>query len=216
MLRLRRILGSIIALGALSAASPAMAQDTDGALQLGLTTPIFSYTTGSTTTEFGGDETEIDTSNTTWGLRDEVVGEIGFGLGDSLVLGGILQIGGTSLTQGEGEDEAESSEFGVLIGPKLDFMFSPGQKVRPFLGAAAGLVLASSEAGPVETSVTGFQLIGRAGMRAFLSNGFSLDPALVVSWSTASGEVETGGPSADISVSAVNIGVALGFSGWLD
>jgi hypothetical protein len=192
------------------------AQSTEGAFQLGLSTALLSYTNTTTTVEAGGLEVDVDSSTTNWGVRNPVAAELGYGITDSLVLGGFLQLGGESSTvEPEGGEESESSEFELLLGPKLDFMLSPGQEVRPFFGAMAGLLMGSADDEASETSVTGFQLLGRVGLRAFLAPGFSIDPALAFSWFTASGETERGPTTVDASVSGINVGLLIGFSGWV-
>jgi hypothetical protein len=200
----------------LGSAATSHAQNTEGAFQLGLSTALFSYTNTTVTGEAGGVESDTDSSTTSWGIRDSAAAELGYGVTDSLVLGGFLQLGGeSSSVEPEGEEESESSEFELLLGPKLDFMFSPGQKVRPFVGAMAGLLMASAEDEASETSLTGFQLLGRVGLRAFVAPGFSIDPALALSWFTASGEAEFGPTTVDVSASGINVGLLIGFSGWV-
>jgi len=200
----------------LASAAPSNAQSTEGAIQLGLSTTLFSYTKGTVTAEVGGLESDTDNSTTSWGIRDSAAAELGYGVTDSLVLGGFLQLGGESTTgEPEGQQESESSEFELLLGPKLDFMFSPGQKVRPFVGAMAGLLMVSADDEASETSLTGFQLLGRVGVRAFVAPGFSIDPALSLSWFTASGETEFDPTTIDVSASGVNVGLLIGFSGWV-
>ena len=216
---MKRIIGissAALTFGLTLFARPAAAQDVEGAFQLGLGTSILTYESITTTVETAAGDQDTDSSTTTWGVRDEVVGELGYGLTESLVLGGFVQLGGSSTTtEPEGGEETETSEFGLFLGPKLDFMFMPGQKVQPFVGAVAGLAMASADNGAFETSLTGFQLMGRAGIRAFLADSFSLDPALALSWVTASGEADSGPVNVDISASGFTIGVMLGVSGWL-
>lgn len=213
---LRAVAGSALSLGVLFASTRAHAQTTEGALQLGLATPLFTYTSVSLSAEQGGLETDTDTSSTEWGLRQSVTGEIGYGVGEGLVLGALVQLGGASQTiEPEGQEEQESSDFGLFLGPKIDYMFSPGQRVRPFVGAVAGISVASTENGNLETSLTGFDLQGRVGLRAFVADGFSFDPALLVGWGTASGELDVGALSADLSASAFFVGLLVGFSGWV-
>jgi hypothetical protein len=169
------------------------------------------------TTEVAGVESDTDNSTTSWGIGDEVFAEIGYGLGDSMVLGALVTLhGASSSSEPEGGTESESSEFEFTLGPKFEYMFSAGQSVRPFLGAVVAVALAGAEQGSVETSLTGFQLAARGGLRAFLADGLSLDPSLLVGWVTASGDVDVGAASTDVSASGFNVQVSLGLSGWLD
>jgi hypothetical protein len=199
---------------ALLAARPASAQFTEGRVQLGLGTALFSYTSGSVEADDSG--TEVDTSVIQWGIRNGVTSEVAYGITDTLVLGAFLTLGGISQTvEPMGAAEIESSEFQVAVGPKLDIVFSPGQEVRPFIGFAAGLASESSESGMIETSVLGFQLIGALGLRWFAADGFSLDPALQIGWGLASGETGPAAAPVDINASAFNVGLRLAVSGWI-
>jgi hypothetical protein len=179
-------------------------------------TPLFSYRSQTVEIEAAGQETETDISSTAWGLREEVTGELGYGVGDSLVLGALVQLGGASeTTESEGGAESDSSEFQLFVGPKLDYAFSPESNVRPFVGVAVGFLTATSETETIDLSLTGVQLMGRVGLRAFVAKGFSIDPALAFSWLTASGDVEVGTVDTDASTSAFGVGLLLGFSGWV-
>jgi outer membrane protein W len=218
-----RILVLALAAAGLFTTTAARAQKTEGAFQLGLSTSVLSYSTGTLEVESEtlGLEADADISTTSWGIGEDspVTLELGYGVTDMLVIGGFLRLGGTSqetdYDQAEFPD-SESSEFSMLLGPKLDVMFSPGNTVRPFVGAGVGLLIQSSEdADENETSLTGFQLVGRAGLRAFLADGFSLDPALDIGWGTASGEAESAVGDLDLSASVFNVGVSLGLSGWI-
>lgn len=217
MRNVRGVLAMCLAVGAGSWSLSAQAQETEGALQLGLGTSVFSYSSASLEAEAQGVTQDLDISTTRWGLSDtQATLELGYGLSDMIVLGGFAQLGGASTTTEIGATESEESSFSLVIGPKIDFMFSPGQTVRPFVGAALGLSSSSTEAGTAETSTTALQLLGRVGIRAFLADGFSLDPALTLGWaSLLSGDLDLGVADADLSGSAFNIGVAVGFSGWL-
>jgi hypothetical protein len=135
-----------------------------------------------------------------------------------VILGGFVQLGGSSQTTQvdlPGEPEVDRTEFGLVIGPKIEAMFSPGNTVRPFIGAGAGFLLSSvdDEDTGNDTSLTGVELLGRIGLRAFAAEGFSIDPSVVFGWATASGEVDTGPTNVDTSGSAFNVGLGLGFSG---
>jgi len=198
-------------------AAPVCAQSTEGALQLGLGAGILNHSSLTVTTEAAGVESDTDSSNTSWGIGDNAFGEIGYGLGDSMVLGALVTLqGASSSSESEGGTESESSEFEFTLGPKFDYMFSAGQSVRPFVGAVVAFALANQEQGSVETSLTGFMLAARGGLRAFLAKGFSLDPSLMVGWSTFSGDLDVGAASADVSASGFNVQLSLSFSGWLE
>ena len=214
-----------MSLAAVGVALPATAraQTTDGALHLGLSTSVVEYTSLSGEYEWGALQTDVEASNTSWGFRENgVMLDVGYGLTDSIVLGGFISVGGDSdsveLVDVPGAEEQEESHFGLALGPRFDFMFMPGEKLRPYLTASIGLVTASSDVDDVETSLTGFQMQGGVGLRWFAASGFSVDPVLAVGWGTASGEVEAADAAlgeADVSVSAFTVGLGIGFSGWI-
>ncbi len=109
-------------------------------------------------------------------------------------------------------------------------MFLPDSVVRPFVGGAIGLTRQSyssettNQNNVTETDydlgVTGLGLLARAGIRWFLTPGFSIDPAFVFGFSTASGSTGypvAGGATQNIDTGATGytLGLRLGFSGWI-
>jgi len=147
------------------------------------------------------------------GIADNGVSiEMGYGLSDRLVLGGRLELGGesTSFEQND-QDAGDTSSFQVFVGPKLDFMFSPTSKINPFVGAVVGLNHLSGDT----ESQTMFVLLGRVGFRFFLTEGFSLDPALEGGFAIGGGSVDSEGvvkwtsapaPSASVCRSDCRVG----------
>ncbi len=216
----RKLWASAAVLAGITSSAPAFAQSVEEHFQIGLATPIIAYSTGSIEYEGGGPfDTEVDVSSTQWGLGHAVAGEFGYGLNDALVLGAFLQLGGESQTlEFENGTEDDTDSFRFFLGPKIDYMFLEGKTVRPFVGGIVGLTVDSSDSGTTETSLTGFQLQGRVGLRAFVTETFSIDPAFYMGWETASGEVEppAPAPSTDVSASAFNVGVTVGVSGWVN
>jgi hypothetical protein len=212
---IRRLAG-LLALSAALLPGAASAQDTEGAFQLGLGTSLFSYS--SATLENDDTGAEIDSSVTMWGVRQSVSAELGYGLSDMIVLGGMVVLGGASQTiELTGGDEAEVSEFAVFVGPKIDFMFSQGAELRPFVGAAVGIESALQESEGLETTITGVELVGRVGLRWFASEGFSLDPAFAIGWGAGGGELEDadGTGQVDVSASGFSVGIVIAASGWM-
>jgi opacity protein-like surface antigen len=223
------VLGSL-AMASLYATS-AIAQSTDGALQLGLGTDVFTYSSGSQTVEVPViGEQESETSSFGWGFgpRNGINLEGGYGLGDSLVLGGFMALGGRSESmKPTRNNENTDSEFTFGLAPKLDYMFLPTSRFRPFLGGAVGLTHQSfkqetydAQSGVTrintKVSLTGLLLMARVGVRCFLTPGFSLDPALTFGLvPTASGSAQAGATSLDASASQFSIGLSLAASGWL-
>lgn len=197
--------------------APRVSSAEEGEFQLGLATPFLTYSNLTVETEFAGVSAETKTTEVEWGIQHSVVGELGYGVTPNIVVGGFVQLGGTSgSSEPEGGDEVDSSEFGLLLAPKFDYVFSPGDKIQPFVGAMLGLSMSSQSEEEAEASLTGFQVLGRFGIRAFPGNKeFSIDPSLMLGYVSASGDVEGGGLSADLSASGFQIGVFLGVSGWI-
>jgi hypothetical protein len=214
----------------------AQAQTTAGALQLALGTDVVTYTNASATVQYpvtdGGDVT-TKYGTTRWGFADRsgVNFEGGYGLGDSLVLGGIIGLGGwsrsTEVTTGAvTRDRGTNSLFDILIAPKIDYMLLPGRSIRPFFGGAIGIRYFSDKTETPngagvrvveKTSATGLALMARAGCRFFLTPGFSLDPAFTFLWiPTASGSREEGNLKYDMrDVHSYTIGLTVAASGWV-
>lgn len=230
-----KTLGLFCTVAALSLVSgKAQAQISEGALQLGVGTNLLTYTSSSVTDSLAdGTKLTSDTGAWRWGLaeRSGVLFEGGYGIGDSLVLGGLLGLGGWSdkvKVDRAFADEDKRSVFDLYLAPKLDYMLLPGGTIRPFFGGALGLVHHSegveSKDGrtgvtttPLDRSLTGLWLMARAGARFFLTPGFSIDPALTFSWiPTASGSIQGNNTASyDSKANSVSIGLTLGMSGWL-
>lgn len=227
----------IAVLGSLTMASlyatTATAQNTEGALQLGLGTDVFTYTSGSQKVDVpvvGEQKTETSSFGWGFGRRNGITLEGGYGLGDSLVLGGFLALGGWSESAKLSRDnanESTDSEFTFGLAPKIDYMFLPTSRFRPFLGGALGLTHQSLKSEThdgqsgvtridTKVSLTGLLLMARVGVRCFLTPGFSLDPALTFGLiPTASGSAQAGATSLDASASQFSIGLSLAASGWV-
>jgi hypothetical protein len=200
--------------------SAAFAQDIQGAVQLGLGTGLITYNKDTVKQDvIGGGHVDIDYARTNWGFHGTsgVVFEGGYGLTDSLVLGGLLALGNDSTEVSTGNNEDTVSTFELLLAPKIDYLFMPASKVRPFVGGALGLVVHNTDYddGDTETSLLGVGLLARAGIRWFAAPGFSIDPALNFGGRWLSGDTDTGNLSYDASSSGYQIGLSLGMSGWI-
>jgi hypothetical protein len=211
----------------------AQAQTTAGALQLALGTDIVTYTNASATVQYPTGDATTKYGTTRWSFADRsgVNLEGGYGLGDSLVLGGIIGLGGWSRNREETtgpltRDRGTNSLFDLLIAPKIDYMLLPGQSIRPFFGGAIGLRYFSDKTETPnnagvrvveKTSATGLALMARAGCRFFLTPGFSLDPAFMFLWiPTASGSQEAGNVKYDMrDVHSYTVGLTVAASGWI-
>ena len=225
-------------------ATNAHAQAVAGALQVGIGTGLVSYTSPTYTVHNypvgpGAIVGDLKTNPpiTTWGFasRNGVTLEGGYGLNDMFVIGGMLQLGGWSQSSlpGPGNATEKTSMFDLFIAPKLDVMFLPESRVRPFVGGAIGLThfgttterTTPAAGGATVTTTqnsagaTGIGLLGRAGIRWFLTPGFSIDPAFVFSYSAMSGSTEEPRGAAtvsyDSSMNSYTIGLNVGFSGWV-
>jgi hypothetical protein len=190
----------------------------EGAFQLGLFTTIVRYEPLNISVENNGPEYDVSTLK--WGIADNPIGiELGYGLSEMIVFGGVIGLGGSSDSQSsQGQADIDSSSFALELGPKLDLMFSPGSKVMPFIGAEVLLHLDSSSAGGgAKTSSLVFIFEARGGLRAFLTDSLSLDPALFFGGGFGSGSQNAGGGQTDVdySVSGFRVGLSLGFSGWM-
>ena len=210
---------SVVTLGTLAITCHAFAQNIDGATHLGLGTSFLSYSKSSGTVDTALGETDIDSSSTRWGLSDEggIQLEGGYGINNSMVVGGLFALGGSSTTttlEGSNSDD-ESSAFNLLLAPKFDYHFSAGQPLQPFVGGAIGLVMAKTDNNGLESSATGLGLLGRGGLRWFLAPGFSVDPALNLGFQALSGSIDSGNASYDLSGTAFTIGLSIGMSGWV-
>lgn len=234
----RRTLTQLSTLGLVaSIGSTALAQTTQGALQIGLGTDFVSHTKYSGTWKLPGENIDSERKTTHWGFstRQNVYIEGGYGIGDSIVVGGFLALGGWDQSIRENTvqlDENHWSNFDLLIAPKFDYMFLPDSRIRPFLGAAIGLAYHSealehtNNQGVTATrddlSLTGLLLMGRAGIHAFITPGFSLDPAFYFGWvPVASGSRQTPqdpqnrAERFDFDTHGFTVGLSLTASGWV-
>jgi hypothetical protein len=215
---MKKAVVSVVTLGTLAITCHAFAQNIDGAIQLGLGTSFLSYSKTSGTVDLPLRQTDIGTSITRWGLSDEggIQLEGGYGINNSMIVGGLFALGGSSTTNTqEGLNDVDSSKFNLLLAPKFDYHFSAGQPLQPFVGGAIGLVMAKTDNNGLESSATGLGLLGRGGLRWFLAPGFSVDPALNLGFQALSGSIDSGNASYDLSGTAFTIGLSIGISGWV-
>lgn len=207
------LLASLVALTSAYSA-PAAAQQIEGAVQLALSTDLVSYTSVTLTEE--DSDVDRDTTVTQWGIRDGAMLELGYGVTEMIVVGASLALGGISTKVDVGENDGESNNFMAAIGPKIDFVLTPGATVRPFLGAGIAFVTTTEEiVDGAEATLTGFQLSGRLGAQCFAADGFSISPALAFSYSSGSGDVSVDTESADISMSGIQVALQVGMNGWI-
>jgi opacity protein-like surface antigen len=194
----------------------------DGLLQLSLGTYFVRYTSSSQSFDMAGDVSRTDLN---WGFSSSspVFLEGGYGITDKLVIGGVLQLGGisSSIEAAMGGAKFDSSGFDLLLAPKVDYHFLPTSKINPFVGGMLGVEINSVStpaAGGLtsDDSQTNFTLLARGGLRCFLFDGFSIDPALVVGFRIGSGtNSPAGAADLDYSTSGFRVGLSVSMSGWL-
>lgn len=138
-----------------------------------------------------GERERQDTFNLIGGAPILAVGGVGppgnFGLGygygvtDKVVIGARLGLGWQHRSTPE-PDGAASSSLGYWFSPYFEYVFRPGTRVRPFLGARLGLT------GSVGATRTG-DMVGRVGtigpifgagvgVHAFVTERVSIDPGI--------------------------------------
>lgn len=228
---MRKSIGLLVALTAmLGGAREVAAQDVDGVGQLALGIPVLAYIDQSTEVEVsGGGSGSSGASGFIWGVAQAPRLEFGYGLSDMFVLGGLVQLGGTSLSLDNSDQEL--SGFELFLAPKLDLVFSPGADVRPFVGAAIGLAYVSggadggtaAGAAGSDVSAIGFGLVARVGLRYFVAPGLSIDPHLALDYTSLTWSQEVDGfsfsapsiDSTDVTFSTLQFGLHLALSGWL-
>jgi hypothetical protein len=195
-----------------------------GALQLSLGTYFVRYT--SLSQSFDENAGDFSRTDLAWGFSasSPVIVEGGYGITDSLVVGGVLQLGGWSQTfEAEmGGAKAERSTFDLLLAPKVDYHFIPTSKINPFVGGMLGVEINSASTPSAmagmsdEESSTSFTLLARGGLRCWLFDGFSVDPALSVGFKIGGGSTKpAGGSELDWSASGFRVGLSVSMSGWL-
>jgi hypothetical protein len=221
---------------AIGLAADARAQATTGSWQIGLATRALSYTKTTITsqTEFSPPIVN-ERSSTDWGFgeRSNASLELGYGLGRHLVLGAFVALEGVAQSQNDWITgrRYEHSEFSLAAGPRVDLMLLPASIVRPFLGVAAGIIRTNrsddwstlstgvpnatpnANTDDTHSSMPGWTLRGRLGIRWFIGPHFSLDPAFSFDGSFTSDTPYGEGYSVDERSFA--FGLTLGGSGWI-
>lgn len=237
---------TLTAIGLISIVSNrASAQTVANSLQIGLGTDLVSYSnyTMSVTAPppppaaAGATmDYKFDLHQTRWGVSDHsnVNLDIGYGINDMFVIGGMLVLGGWSgynhSEQTQSPNHNQDSTFSLFIGPKLDIMFLPDSRVRPFVGAVVGLQRVAENTTAtnnvsvttttLDTGYTGVGLYARGGIRWFLTPGFSLDPAFMIGFATMSGSAQgmvnpALGASYDSGLTGFSLGLGVAASGWV-
>src|SRR5688500_13181090 len=125
---------------AASGASPAAAQGRPGAVRLGLHGAFYTneaFTTSADDPD-GSGTTEVEETFSTIGIGTTALGaDLGFGIGDYVVLGGRVTWSGSSYSF-EG-DEVRTEGFFMIL-PDVEAVLLPGQRIRPAFAATVGFV----------------------------------------------------------------------------
>jgi hypothetical protein len=195
----------------------------EGLLQMSLGTYFVRYT--STSQSFENNGGDFSRSDLNWGFSSSspVFLEGGYGITDKLIVGGVLQLGGVSSSSSAdmGGAKTQSSGLDLLIAPKADYQFLPTSKFNPFVGGMLGVEIASLSSTPpgmpaTDDSQTHFTLLARGGVRCFVFDGLSIDPALVLGFRLGSGSTNPAGTGdVNYSVSGFRFGLSVSMTGWL-
>jgi hypothetical protein len=199
---------------AAAAQTEPLVSSVDGVIQLGLSTALVQHVGGSLSPDMGE---SISQSTTTWGIAKNPVSlEGAYGILPNLLIGGLLQLGGSSAASPPGLPvSAKTSSLLLSIGPKVDYMFMPDSKLNPFAGVMLGIAYSSSDIGTATQSQTDFIFMARGGLRWFVFDSLSLDPTLVVGGAIGSGTQTINSLSANLGTSSFQIALMLGVSVWL-
>jgi hypothetical protein len=191
----------------LSAPRTLHAQSSENRVQLSLDANLIAY--DSSTLSSSG--TSASLSDTTWGPGASGLGlGLGYGLSENWLIGlRLLGSSSTSSLYAPGSTDTKITSYSIL--PRLEYVFAL-QPIHPYFGATLGLRGTSSPGAGSSTSASDFVFGGVAGVRAFATSSFSIDPSITLLGST--GKEDTGATSFDRSGFTFLLGVA--FSGWID
>ncbi|HEX3852670.1 MAG TPA: outer membrane beta-barrel protein [Polyangiaceae bacterium] len=191
----------------LSAPRHLHAQSSENRVQLSLDANLAAYDN----LKLSSSGTTASSSDTTWGPGSSGLGfGFGYGLSENWLIG--LRLLGSSTTSSlntPGSTDTKFTSYSIL--PRVEYMFAL-QPVHPYFGATLGLRGTSSSGAGSNTSANDFVFGGVAGVRAFATSSFSIDPSITLLGAT--GKEDVGAQSFDRSGLTLLLGVA--FSGWID
>lgn len=225
--RLRSILCILSALAAL--ALPTTARADGPRLQLTFDGSLLSYRRTKESFEepvndnlVGGPTRRVETHGaaTSFGLLGSGVGVgAGYLLTPHWLIGLRGQLTYGTSSNDHSTDEDHKTELGVL--PRVEYMFGRAT-VRPYLAALAGVQRSASRekrlGESTERSGTFFEAGGSFGIRCFLLESLSLDPAFTFTGYTGSLKTTSSlnrTTAVDSDVSGLRVVLSLGLSGWL-
>lgn len=163
--------GALMAGAIGSVTSGARADDGAGAFRLGADLHVLNMRQYPNDASFVNDDPTIQ-----FGLYNAVGGtdevlyfapQFGFLVTDSIVIGAHFGLAAVSFN---GSDVG----FGIHIVPFFEYLFSPGETIRPFVGAEVGPRIFTIP-GPTDAYVV-FAAGGLGGVHIFLEEGFSISP----------------------------------------
>jgi hypothetical protein len=216
------ILHAAVTLGFVRAAH---AQAGPDSIQIGLGASLLSHT-GRNVAD-GSYDRESSSTQVGYGDGNSATGEIGYRFGELVVGASVAVGGGTLLTNGTVQKQRRTAW--IFAGPKIDYVFLPASRVRPFVGAAAGVIrwneleqvrsfYGGNDLPPVwwtkaDIAQTGVKLELRVGIRGFATPWFSVDPAFFMAAMYLKGQ----GPASymDGHAEGYSLGLSLAASSWV-
>jgi hypothetical protein len=193
----------------------ARAQSIDGRFRLGFEGGLVEHQSETASVElpnsFGSPTTfELTEKTTSIGPSSLPFGVIaGYGLSEQLVLGGRLDLSHRNITrEGQGQGSASLDLLGFGFTTMLDFV--PGEgALRPFVGPSVGYALETQNGSDVSHHV--FKFGAQAGLHAFVTPGFSVDPSVFFVYHIGGESSQT----LEADVNGFSIGLRLALSGWI-
>jgi hypothetical protein len=190
-----------------------------GVVELTMTSTLGSYSQLSFVLQPEGNADINGTlTNWAWGLStNSVTFEFGYGLSSHAFLGGLLELGGSTLeTDVKDLAHEKISTARFLVGPRFEYLFSDSGTVRPFVLGVLGFTWAPQQNTNQSISLSGFQALAGVGLHWHITPNFSIDPALRAGGGIGWGRINQG-PYHDTPAhgSLLTAGAVLGVTGWV-
>jgi hypothetical protein len=190
-----------------------------GVVELTMTSTLGSYSQLSFVLQPEGNPDINGTlTNWAWGLStNSVTFEFGYGLSSHAFLGGLLELGGSTLeTDVKDLAHEKISTARFLVGPRFEYLFSDSGTVRPFVLGVLGFTWAPQQNTNQSISLSGFQALAGVGLHWHITPNFSIDPALRAGGGIGWGRINQG-PYHDTPAhgSLLTAGAVLGVTGWV-
>jgi hypothetical protein len=187
-------------------AAPCRAESVEGRVRLGFEGGVVGYQ--SVTAK--GDGVDASMSDASFSLASTSFGPgVSYGIDDTWMIGARASfITRTMSWQNDVVPEATSSGLGLYV--SAEYLLGEGS-VRPFVGPLAGIESTSASSGGAKASASNLLLGVQGGLHAFATSSFSIDPSVLLAYTTGS----TGPEDHSLDVSGFTIGLRLAMSGWL-